>query len=74
MPRDPLAGAAAGTDPLAWIGLGIALVLLSSFGLAQPIRLTLYAVILYVLLTHGPAVAAGVDRLTTALRVAPRGT
>lgn len=66
---DPLAGASSGTNPIAWVGLGIALVVLSSFGLADPIRLTLYAVILYVLLVNGSAVAPALTRLATALRV-----
>lgn len=71
--RDPLAGAATGTDPLAWVGLGIALVVLASFGLAQPIRLTLYAIVLYVLLTNANALAPAFDRLARALRTsAPR--
>lgn len=65
---DPFAGAAAGTNPLAWVGLGIALVVLSSFGLARPIRLTLYAVILYVLLSNAAALAPAFDRLARALR------
>lgn len=73
--RDPFAGAAAGTDPLAWLGLAIALVLVSSFGMAQPVRLTLLAVIAYVLLANAAAVAPALDRLTTALRTAqPAGS
>jgi len=65
---DPFAGATAGTDPLAWAGLGIALVVLASFGLAQPVRLTLFAVILYVLLTNADALAPAWARLARALR------
>lgn len=59
-------------DVFAWLGLGIALVLLSSFGLAQPIRLTLVAVILYVLLTNGPKLGPAFDRLAAALSDSPR--
>lgn len=55
-------------DPRAWVGLALALVALSSFGLAQPIRLTLYAVILYVLLTNAQALAPALERFTAALR------
>lgn len=64
---DPFTGAAAGTDPLAWVGLAIALVLVSSFGLAQPVRLTLWAVILYVLLANADKLAPGLDRFARAL-------
>lgn len=65
---NPFAGAAAGTDPLAWVGLAFALVLLGSFGLARPVRLTLYAVILYVLLVNAEALAPALRRFTDALR------
>lgn len=68
MATDPFAGAAAGTDPLAWVGLAIALVLVSSFGLAEPVRLTLLAVIAYVLLANATALAPAVNRFTTALQ------
>lgn len=54
-------------DALAWLGLGIALVAASSFGLADPIRWTLYAVILYVLLVNAERIAPALDRLNRAL-------
>lgn len=71
---DPFAGAAAGTDPLAWLGLAIALVAATSFGLAQPIKLTLYAVILYVLLTNADQLAPAYTRFVRALRSSQAAT
>jgi hypothetical protein len=54
-------------DPAAWLGLAIALVVLANFGLADPIRYTLIAVILLVLLRHASALAPALDRFTRAL-------
>lgn len=62
-------------DPGAWIGLGIALVALSSFpGMAEPIRYTLLLVILLVLIRHAGQVATLLDRFLAALggRQGPR--
>lgn len=54
-------------DPMAWIGAAFALVVLANFGLADPIRYTLIAVILLVLLRNGRAIATATDRFIAAL-------
>ncbi len=53
---------------MAWIGLAIALVALSSYpGLADPIRYTLILVILVTLLRYADRLAPQIDRFTRAL-------
>lgn len=54
-------------DPMAWIGLAIALVVLAQYGLAAPIRYTLVLVIAYVLLTNADRLAPQVTRFNRAL-------
>jgi hypothetical protein len=66
---DPLAGASSGTDPIAWVGLAAAVVALASWGLAEPVRLTLWALVLYTLLVNAGAIAPALERLAAALRV-----
>ena len=69
---DPLAGAAAVADPLAWVGFGIGLVLLAQLGgplAASIVRWSLYAVILYLFLSNADQLAPALDRLNAALRL-----
>lgn len=74
---DPFAGAAAGVNPLAWAGFGIALVVVAGAGgpqVAGFIRLSLIAVMLYVFLANADALAPALDRLNRALSFRPSPT
>jgi hypothetical protein len=51
----------------AWLGLGLVLVVLAQFGLAEPIRYSLIAVLLFVLLTEADKLAPALNRLALAL-------
>lgn len=60
----------------AFLGGAVALVALTSIapGTADPIRWTLFAIILLVLLRNAPAVGAGLDRFVRSLGGASRST
>lgn len=55
------------TDVQSWLGLAIAVVLLASFGMADVVRYTLIAVILYVLLVNSDRLAPQIARWNRSL-------